>query len=284
MTGPPAAGTIVGAAGSHLRTLTWPSSGKPRARLVLVHGLSEHVGRYSHVARHLADRGIWVFGFDLRGHGGSEGRRGYLRSFDLLVEDLHRAVEAAEAGLPVGGPLLLYGHSLGGLVVLRFLQNRHLTVEGAALSAPWLGMATPLPGWMRLCATLLLRIAPDAPLTNPRLRPDILTSDPAMQDAFLRDPLVHHRMSARFLSEVERAQELALEQDVDPDVPLLVLAPTEDRLVDTALTLRWAEALGAARVTVERLEGARHEPHNDVGRERAIELLTGWLLSRATDH
>lgn len=274
------AGTMVGADGSRLRTLGWSPESDTVGRVLLIHGLSEHAGRYDHVARHLTARGLAVFAFDLRGHGESEGRRGQLRAFDLLVDDVHLAREAAERGLSGQGAPVLFGHSLGGLVLLRYLQMYRPATPGAVLSAPWLGTAVEIPWWKRRLADLLLRWAPDLTLSNPDVDAGRLTRDPVMQEAWEQDALVHHRISARLFHEVEGAQARALEQGVDPSIPTLVLVPTDDRLADADRTLRWAESVDGGHVTVTRLEGFRHEAHNDVGREDMLETLTSWILAR----
>lgn len=271
---------MIGAEGSRLRTLTWTPSGETVGRVLLVHGFTEHAGRYDHVARYLAARGLAVLAFDLRGHGESEGPRGRLRSFDLLVEDVGLARDVAVRRLPGEGPPLLYGHSLGGLTVLRYLQTRRPSTPGAVLSAPWLRTAVEIPGWMRLAVRVLLRWAPDLTLTNREVDAHRLTRDPAMQEAFVSDPLVHHRISPRLFHEVEEAQGRALEGGVDPAIPVLVLLPGDDRLADPEATARWAASVGGAHVTVRRLEGFLHEPHNDIGREVVLETLASWALAR----
>ena len=273
----PAEDTMVGAEGNVLRTLTWEPRGDVLGRVLVVHGLGEHAGRYGHVAEYLTILGFAVMAFDLRGHGMSEGRRGSLRAFELLVEDVQSAREVAERRLPGHGHPFLYGHSLGGLVVLRHLQMSRPPTPGVVLSAPWLGTAREVPRWMRMGISVLLRVLPDVPLSNPRSDPRALTGDEEARAAFVDDPLVHHKLSPRFFAEVERAQTLALSQAVDPSVPMLVLAPMEDALVDTEVTLRWASAKRGERITVLRLDGTRHEPHNDVGRRDVIASVGSWL-------
>lgn len=276
----PTAGSMVGAGGSRLRTLSWTPGAEVVGRALLVHGLTEHAGRYGHVARALTNRGIAVLAFDLRGHGESEGPRGRLRSFDLLVEDVHRAREVATARLPGEGPPVLYGHSLGGLILLRYLQTYRPSTPGAVLSAPWLGTAVAIPWWKRKAVDLLLRWAPDMALSSGEVEATLLTRDPAMQRAYAEDPLVHHRLSPRFFREVESAQSRALEQGIDASIPTLVIVPCDDGLVDAERTVRWAESVQGGHVTVVRLEGVRHEPHNDVGREEVLETLGSWIRRR----
>jgi alpha-beta hydrolase superfamily lysophospholipase len=271
---------MVGVGGEHLRTLIWEPGGDLSGKVVIVHGLGEHAGRYVHVARHLAGRGFGVLGFDLRGHGESEGRRGVLGSFDELMEDLHLARDVAERRLSGETPPFLYGHSLGALVVIRYLQTYRSRTPGAVLSAPWLRTAVDIPWWKRAAARLLLPVAPDTPLSSSELDPTLLSGDPAVQEAWLRDPLVHHRLSPGSFHEILGAQARALEQGIDPAVPTLVLVPTEDGLTDGRVSMEWARAVKGGHVSVVELDGFRHEPHNDLGREEVLDTIASWLADR----
>ena len=149
------------------------------------------------------------------------------------------------------------------------------------LSAPWLATARRISPWTRRVVLLLSRVVPDVPLSRPRSNPGVLTADPDMQEAYRHDPLIHHTLTPRFFHEVEKAQVGALGGALDPSIPVLVLAPLEDGMVDTGVTLRWAGSLDRRAVSVERLPSTHHEPHNDVSREAVIELVGGWLLERA---
>lgn len=277
------ASTLTGSDGIILRTATWlptKEEGELRGRVVLVHGLGEHVGRYRELGEHLASMGLAVCGYDQRGHGESKGRRGVLASFELLLEDLDRVLEWVEREVPgEGGPFLL-GHSLGGLVVLRYLQSRRPGVPGAVLVAPWLVTALPMPGWKRLARPWLMRFVPDFALPNP-LDPSHLTRDPEMQRAFEEDPLVHSRISARLFAEVEAAQAAALERAPAPEVPLLVLVPGDDPVVDGATTDAYFRGLGGD-ITVVRLRGMRHEPFQELDREDVFQRVGTWIRRHHT--
>ena len=116
-------GVFVGAEGVQLRSYRWEAKGRAKGMVLIVHGFSEHAGRWERVARHLTAADFNVFAFDQRGHGRSEGEHGRLGSFDHLVGDLDRARERALESFPGSAPPFLYGHSLGALVVLRYVQT-----------------------------------------------------------------------------------------------------------------------------------------------------------------
>lgn len=278
MTLPPFVDTVVSGGGARLRALSWMPTSDARACVVIVHGLGEHAGRYGRLAHRMTEGGFAVFAYDQRGHGESEGSRGRLPRFDDLVDDLADVTGRVRGRCGPDHRIFVVGHSLGGLVVLRYLQRRPAGVAAAVLSAPWLKTAVELPWWKERLARLLMRVAPELTLEN-EVRPELLTADPVEQRAYIEDPLVHHRISGGFLHEVETAQEAALNGAPDPSLPLLFLVPTDDRLTDQEVVERYAKSLDGP-VEVERLRGSRHEPFNDVGRASVTERVVGWLRER----
>ena len=271
-------GTMIGAGGARLRTLRWEVP-DPVGRIVVTHGLGEHAGRYAGLAEALGRRGYGLFAFDLRGHGGSEGRRGHVADFGLFLEDLHLARAEAELRLPGPGAPFLIGHSLGGLILLRYLQTYRPTTPGAVLSAPWLGTAREVPAWKRALARILTRVAPDLAIPEPIPSED-LTRDPEEARAWEEDPLVHPRITAGLWNAVQEAQERALGQGVEPTIPALVLLPGDDRVADAARTLAWARGLEGSRVEWRELPEGRHEPFHDLGRDEVFDLVAGWIDAR----
>jgi len=278
VTSPPFVDTLVSAGGPRLRALSWTPASETRGCVVVVHGLGEHAGRYGRLAHRLNDDGFAVFAYDQRGHGESEGSRGQLSRFDDLVDDLSHMVGRVRSRCGADRPVFVLGHSLGGLVVLRYLQRRPTGLAGVVLSAPWLETALELPWWKERLARLLMRVAPELTLEN-EVRPELLTADPVEHRAYLEDPLVHHRISGGFLHEVEAAQEEALRGALDPSLPLLFLLPTDDRLTDQEVVDRYAQDRTGS-VEIARLSGARHEPLNDVGRGSVMARVARWLHER----
>jgi alpha-beta hydrolase superfamily lysophospholipase len=268
-------GTFSGWDGTRLRSLSWPVD-SARARVVVVHGLGEHAGRYEILAGALAARGYSVFCYDQRGHGKSEGARGHVSDFDFFVNDLAVAVSLAESSLPGAGDPFLFGHSMGGLVVIRHLQTTRARVPGAILSAPWLGTGAPIPRWKRGFAAVLRKVAPSFPIRT-SLDVEALTSDPELQRAYLEDRLVGHAISVGLYDAVRDAQARALASG-PTSTPTLLLVPLEDRVADARLALEWARAKDD--VEVLRLSGMRHEPHNERRRAEVMAALADWLDAR----
>jgi alpha-beta hydrolase superfamily lysophospholipase len=220
-----------------------------------------------------------VVAWDHRGHGDSEGRRGVLRDFDFLVDDLFAVADAPEARLDPDS--VLYGHSMGGLVSVRALQRGDRRWRAAVLSAPWLATGLPVPLWKRALRPLMLRVAPRWTI-RAGLRGEQLTRDPERLADRERDPGVHDRISSGLAAEAEAAQRDALDGSLPAGLPVLLLAPGDDPITDVPVAVAWARATDAA-VTVLELPDARHEPHNDLGREALFATLCDWLASHSGD-
>ena len=269
-------GTGSGAQGISLFWRVWDAP-KPRASLLLVHGLGEHSGRYDAFGRVLAEAGISVFSFDLRGHGRSPGPRGDVDAFPRFLEDLLGMEEVMGQQIPSDLPSFLMGHSLGGLISIRRLQVFKGPYAGAIISAPW--MATALPGWLRRFGKFLGLALPGLPIPS-AVNPKRLTRDPEMMQAWRDDPLVHTRITGRFFREVERVQVKALGSGLPGDLPILFLVPGEDRVVQSSVTEAFARGIVGGGARVEILQGRMHEPLNDVGREEVYRIMLDWLGTR----
>jgi alpha-beta hydrolase superfamily lysophospholipase len=270
-------GSLTASDGTELRTRAWHAE-DPRGRVLLVHGLGEHGGRYDLLARALGERGYSCLIHDLRGHGESGGKRGWVRSFDVFAEDLALVAGEAERSLPGEGPLIYYGHSMGGLVLTRYLQIRRPEASAVILSAPWFGTAVAVPWWKEQAAALLRVVAPALPVPT-AIDPAQLTRDPALQRAFREDPLIEHGISVGLYDASLAAQEQAMNGPPIPAVPTLVLLPLADPIVSVPRTEQWVQRSGP-HVEVLRLPDTLHEPHNDVGREEVYRRVADWLDAR----
>jgi len=277
----PVAGSLEGADGVTLRTWSWQVE-DPRGRIQLTHGLSEHLGRYREVAGELVRAGWSVFGHDHRGHGESEGRRGILRDFDHLLTDLARVRDRADELAPGPGAPLLLGHSLGGLVALRYLQTAAEPPPRVVISAPWLRTRVVLPLWQRIAARTLRYLAPEFVMRR-ALDTTLLTRDRERGDAYRDDPTVHRCGSAGLLAEVERAQADALSAGVPEGCHVLLVVPLDDQVTDPDRTLEWAAGVDAERIRVMRLPGGRHEPFQDTDRATVLRALVEWVNEAAPD-
>ncbi len=268
----------------HWRATASPSGAPALGTAVLVHGLGEHIGRYDHVARHLVAHGWEVRGFDHRGHGRSGGRRGDIAQDDSLLRDLGAFLREirAEPGVDAASPLVLAGHSLGGLVAARFVSEGlvarpadwHLPVDGLVLSSPAID-----PGLSAVQKALLAlgpRLMPHLCLNN-GLRPEWICNDPAVVQSYLQDPLVHDRISGLLGRFIADAGPVVLARAADWQVPTLLMWSAQDRCVSPRGSQRLAEALPAALVEAQPFAELAHEIFNERERAQVLGLMSAWL-------
>jgi alpha-beta hydrolase superfamily lysophospholipase len=270
-------GTFEGAGGVSIHWRRAEPPGRaPRGVVLVAHGYAEHVGRYREFVAHLVGRGLAVAALDHRGHGRSGGPRGHCLDFAELVADLRRLADEASGWWP-GAPRLLFGHSMGGVVALRYLLRHPDTVRAAALSAPALRVLDAGPEILRRVATLVARVAPGVGFTA-RLDPDALARDPAVGAAYVADPLVHRRASAGFVRAFGAAQAAAIAEAPRLAVPLLVLQGDADRIVDPAAARELADRLTCPHELVM-LPGYYHELLNEPEqeRDRVLARLERWF-------
>lgn len=252
-----------------------------RAQVLIVHGLGEHSGRYAHVARHLAQAGCAVAAYDHRGHGRSQGPRGVIPAPDSLLADLGQVIAQLRARRP-GLPLVLLGHSLGGLVVGRYVA------EGlAAQPAPWwhaveaLVMSSPaLDLGMNLAQKALLAVlgplAPNLAVAN-GLKPEWVSRDPAVVRAYVADPLVHDRIAPRLVRFMVDAGALVRQRAAQWRTPTCLLYAGADRCVSPRGSAGFAAAAPRGVVAATCYEGLAHEIFNEPEQARVLADLSAWL-------
>ena len=266
--------------GLELRTYLWPFVRTPRAHLLLVHGIAEHAGRYPHVAKQLANAGITTHAYDQRGFGGSGGHRAYLDRWSQYhddVEDRLAEVRAAADGLPV----VLYGHSMGGLIALGYTladPPRPLP-DLLVLSAPAIDAA--VPAWKRRLADVLGGTMPRFAIAN-TFPVGGLSSDPAVEAAYRADPIAVHRTTARLGVSLFREQDRvnsALKGGAALPVTTYVLHGADDPIVPEpgSRTLD-----GRANVTRRVYPGLHHETHNEPSGAVVIDDTIAWIVSHIT--
>ncbi len=276
--------------GLALQMREWPATTAPaRGTVLIVHGLGEHIGRYDHVAQALNTAGWHVLGHDQRGHGRSEGGRGQLAHPDALLRDLARVIDAVRAARP--GPLVLLGHSLGGLVAARFVagaidgtpdeRDWSREVDALVLSSPALNAG--------MSSTQRLTLAATAPLTpnlavGNGLAAEWLSRDPAVVQAYRDDPLVHDRITPRLAQFIVDAGSVVQQLAAHWRVPTLLLYAGADRCVAPAGSATFAAAAPPGIVTARVWPQLFHEIFNEPERDEVLVVLVRWLAAHAIKH
>lgn len=267
--------TVRGYAGVNLYYQRWLPDTTPRAALAIVHGFGEHSGRYTNVIHRLVPAGYALYALDLRGHGRSPGQRGYVNRWTDYREDVGafvRLVGEREAGRP----LFLMGHSVGGLIVLEYAEQHPDGLRGVIASAPVLGQPGVSPALLTV-ARLLSRVAPRFSL-NVGLDVTAISRDPAVVEAYRKDPLVHGKGTPRLSTELAGAVARTQAGAATWTLPLLIIHGAADRVAPAAASRAFFERVPATvdKVRVEIAEGY-HEPHNDTSKQQALDILQDWL-------
>ncbi len=271
--------TFTASDGDNLAMQDWPLGEEQALRgvVLIVHGLGEHAGRYEHVARRLNSWGFAVRGYDQYGHGESGGVRGVLPSDTRLIDDLGDVLESTRARMDRKTPLIVLGHSMGGLVAARFVSLHMKHVEGLILSSPALDAG--LNGVQKLMLATLPMVAPNLCAGN-GLDVNFISHDPAVIAAYKADPLVHDRISGRLARFIARGGPAVVERAAQWKVPTLLMYAGSDRLVNPAGSRAFAAAAPASVVTTRCFEGLYHEIFNEVDAEPVFDELKRWLDAR----
>ena len=266
--------------GNQVHAVEWRPNNEAttHAVIILVHGKGEHAGGYIHVAENFTASGIAVMAFDQFGHGKTEGKRGDAPSYDHLMEGIDRLLEEAKhryAGLPV----FLYGHSMGGNIVINYALRRRQPLAGAIASSPWLKLsAAEQPVFLKIANRILqqrkskLSIGP----------PSYLTSDAEMLAKITSDPLRHNRFSARLFFAIRRAGQWALANADSLSVPMLIMHGDRDTVTSFEASRLFAERAGT-RCTFREWPGLKHELHNEKEREQIFAAVKTWIRERTDE-
>lgn len=243
-------------------------AGSPRAVVLLIHGISEHSGRYEHVGRFLAQHGYDVVAIDLRGFGQSGGRRAYVDSFDDYLGDVEDQVRELRA---LQLPIVLLGHSMGGLIALSYALSARPAPQLLVLSAPALG--AHIPALRRVAAPVLAQVAPRLHVPS-HITGDMLSADPTVGEAYDNDPLVVRTntpaLGAALISQIRWANAHLDELSV----PTLVVHGADDQLVPARSTRDLAER---PCVTRRNYPALRHELFNEPSHDAILRDVVEWL-------
>lgn len=251
----------------------WQPDGKPKAVICLIHGLGEHSSRYQHLAEYYIKNGYLVAAYDLRGHGRSKGQRGHYPSLDSAMADIKIFTEKLEKDHP-DLPIFLYGHSLGGVLVLNYvLRNRnHLT--GVIATSPGLVTGQKVAPWKLTLGKMLYSVMPTFTMPN-GLDVQNISRDKEVVKKYISDPLVHDKITARFGLDFINAGAWVLEHAAEFPLPLLLQYGSGDHIVSSEAIRTFANL--APGVTYREWDGHYHELHNEPEKEEFFNYTEQWM-------
>lgn len=247
--------------------------GEVRAAILLVHGLGEHAGRYADWAARFNKKGVALLAFDLPGHGRSEGRWGVIPSPDKVYDTIDTILREMNGAYP-GVPLFLYGHSLGGGVVLNYLIRRKPAVTGAIVTSPWLILSETPALFKLFLANVVGSLMPG--LTQPSgLKTEYLSRDPEVAQSYRNDPLVHGLISAGLYRWITSAAEESITRASEIDVPLLLAHGRDDMITSPSGSVQVAGS--APKSTLKLWDEGYHELHKEPLKEDHFDFIIEWM-------
>ncbi len=246
----------------------------PRAVIFLVHGMGEHARRYAHVAEYFKNANIAMVAIDLRGHGRSMGKRGHMPSFEHMMNDLKLALSEIASAYK-GIPVVLYGHSMGGNLILNYLLRNAQGIIGAIVTGPYLRLGFEPPKWKVLLARLSANIYPA--LSQPTgLEKIALARSPQVIQEYENDPLVHDKITASFFINIHQAGIDAIVRSKELKIPILLMHGAKDRLTSPGGSEEFYSNAGP-NVSFHLLEELYHEIHNEPENNHVFQTQLSWI-------
>ena len=247
--------------------------------VLLVHGFSEHSGRYKHVIEDLNKAGFNVLAFDFRGHGQSAGMRGYIDDFSQYIADIHAIVKFAQTKFATK-KVFIVAHSMGGLAATHYAHEFGDTLNGLVLSSPLFAVKVKVPKWKEFISVLTSKYVPTFSMPND-MGSDNLTHDKKYLADYDKDELVLHLVRARWFTEIKKACLAAQKLVSEVKVPLLMQLSNDDKIVDYEESLQCFEKNSSTNKSLIIYDGFYHEIYNETDRQRPINDALEWLNKRA---
>ena len=244
------------------------------AVIILVHGLGEHSKRYEReVVPALLDNSMAVISYDQFGHGQTKGKRGYHPGFSFLLDSIDQMIHKSNE-LFHAKPIFLYGHSMGGNIVINYGLKRNSALQGLIVTSPFLRISFEPPQWKMAFAKVLDKVMPS--LTMPSdLDVTAISRDEDEIAAYKLDHLVHDRVSTGYSLDIMKNGEWAIEHANDLKLPMLLLHGTKDRLTSYAASEEFANK--SKQVQLVLFENAYHELHHDLDKYKVLEKIISWI-------
>jgi alpha-beta hydrolase superfamily lysophospholipase len=273
-------GFFDGVRGAQTYYQCWLPDGESKAVLFIVHGLAEHSGRYMHIVNHFVPLGYAVYGHDCFGHGKSAGTRVFVEQFEDITKPLEKYFDMVRAFQP-GRPIVLLGHSLGGLISSRHLLDHQSNYVGAILSGPSIRVVDHPSPFLLFILNLVSAIVPK--LGVKQLESDVMSTDPKEVEGYVSDPLVHPgKVTAGMLAAMFTAIKHVTDHASQITLPLLIVQGGADATVDPAGAQLLYDTVGSSDKTIKVYEDYYHEVFNEPEsrRNQVFNDIQDWLENR----
>jgi len=256
----------------------WLPSNEPKAVLLVAHGLAEHSGRYINIVNHFVPKGYAVYGFDQRGHGKSQGQRGYVERFSHFVSDLKTFLGIIHSKHR-DAKIFIVGHSVGGTIATAYAVHYQDEFDGLVLSGATLKVGASVSSGLIIVARVLSLLLPKIGLDV--IDASAISQDKTVVDAYVDDPLVYRgKIRARLGAELIKAIQILLPQMSKIYLPILIMHGTADRLSDPRGSEILYDRVSSRDKTLKLYDGFYHEIFNEPGREQVFADMEAWLVVR----
>jgi len=246
-----------------------------KAVVVLVHGMGEHSSRYvNYVIPYYNKNNIAVLTYDQFGHGKTEGKKGYNPGFESVLDCVTEMLKKAK-DLFGDKPTFLYGHSMGGNVVINYVLRRPNTLKGIVVTSPFLKLAFTPPKWKLSVGKMLLKIAPSLTMGN-ELDATFISRDKNAVEAYKNDPLVHDKISPNYSVVFIETGKWAMQNANKLKIPMLLMHGTGDKITSHKASVAFAKS-NPKNVTLQLFENAYHELHNEINKDEVLESMLAWV-------
>lgn len=266
--------------GMKLSGYLWKPEGKPKALINLVHGFGEYMERYNHWAMRFVEKGYVVHSIDNRGHGKSDGKRGHVDKHDDFLNDIDVLVKESKKLYP-DLPQFIYGHSMGGNIVSNYILKRETDFKGAVLSSPWLKLSFTPSTLTIFFARILQKLYPKFTQES-KLDVKGISHDSNVVSDYLKDPLIHGKISARMFLEIYNAGLWAIANSGKLTLPVLIQHGTGDNVTSYKASKEFFENAKKQGLDVEYKEwkGLYHELHNEKEKDEIFDFVHHWMYKK----
>lgn len=253
---------------------SWEPDRHPHAVVNIIHAFGEHSGRYQKWAGLFVEKGFAVLASDLIGHGKSYGKRGYVKNYQVLLDQIDLQLQKSAEIFP-DVPKILYGHSMGGNLVINYAMSKDPPINALIASAPWLRLATNPPGYMLLFSRILRPFYPSLTV-KAGIDNTYRTHDPAVNQMVYEDPLLHRRMSLQLYHEITKKGLYAIRNIYKINRPFLLMHGNNDRWTSHEASLEMAT--NTSKLTRLKIwDGLFHELHNEISYPDIFNYILDWL-------
>ncbi len=258
----------------NIHAVNWQPEGEVKAVIALVHGFAEHCGRYQHVADFFGRDSYAMVGYDRRGHGKSDGKRGHTTNYEAFLEEIDQLLDYVGKRYP-GKPVILYGHSMGGNLVLSYMLRRQPKLRAIVATAPWIRLAFEPSAALVTIGKLTRRLMPTFTQSN-QLNAGHLSRDASVGETYIADPLVHNKITSATGIEMLESCDWLLANAGEVPAPLLVMHGTGDQIISIEGTRDFLKK-SSGNITFKEWEGAYHEIHNETNKEEVLQYTLDWM-------